>query len=64
MDEKTKLLLRSGEGGEATPVEEPVSYEVQSLLEESRNRVYSEEGRRLVDATKSGNGDDEKQKTL
>lgn len=52
MDESTKLILKSMQGLELRSGAEPVSYDVQSLLEESRNRVYTEEGKRLVEAAK------------
>jgi hypothetical protein len=52
MDENMKLLLKSMQGLDVPPGDEPVSYDVTSLLAESRNRVYTVEGRKLVDATK------------
>jgi hypothetical protein len=58
MDERAKLLLESLRGQEAPPGDEPVSYDVKSLLECSRERVYTAEGRTLVDAARQKNGSD------
>ena len=61
MDESARLLLGSLRGQEAPPGDEPVSYDVKSLLERSRDRVYTAEGRTLVDAARQKNGADDGQ---
>jgi hypothetical protein len=58
MDERAKLLLDSLRGQEPPPGDEPVSYDVKSLLEGSRERVYTAEGRTLVEAAIPKNGTD------
>lgn len=60
MGDDTKLLLESMRGVEVPVGDEPVCYDVKSLLEATRNRVYSAEGRELVEWAMGKNGSEKK----
>jgi hypothetical protein len=60
MGENTKLLLESMRVEEVPVGEEPVSYDVKSLLQEIRDRVYTVEGRKLVEAARQEKDTDKK----
>jgi hypothetical protein len=51
MDENTKLLLELTQRQAPPPPErEPICYDVETLMEETRKRMYTPEGARLVEA--------------
>ena len=54
MDENTKLLLELTQRQQPPPERDPVSHDVQSLLEEGRKRVFTPEGQKLVDTAGRG----------
>ena len=60
MGDDTKLLLESMRGVEGPAGDEPVCYDVKSLLEATRNRVYTAEGRELVESARRENGAENK----
>ena len=54
MDENAKLVLDLTRNQSHVPEREPVAYDVKSLLEEGRRRVYTAEGQKLIDAAREG----------
>jgi hypothetical protein len=50
MDESTKLLVDLSRREPPPSNHEPLRYDVRSLLEEGRNRIYTNDGQRLVAA--------------
>ena len=48
MDENTRLILEKSRSAEARADEEPMRYDLKSLLEEGRKSILTPEGERLI----------------
>ena len=48
MDQNTRLILELARSSAVQPEEEPMLYDLKSLLEEGRKRILTPEGERLI----------------